>query len=103
MNINAIMIREIMEAEKEASKHPPRAKRRRVLPWLAAILWLSTVVAAFGLVFFAGARWQSARDLKAEKDFLKWCDRVELDAAKEARGMTNFQLIDATTNSCISR
>lgn len=97
MTINDIMMRDLQEEDRkqrERAEHETRDEGNDCgLPWLAIAVWIAAGLAALCAAFAGGMYYQSRRDLKADRDFTAWCDRVERAATERARAMSNYELL----------
>lgn len=99
MNIKEIMEHDIAEAERQrcaGSEREAAAGDECGIPWTAVCAWLAVALAALGAAFTAGADWRSRCDLKEQKEYHAWLDRVEREAQERVRGMSNHELLMAT-------
>ena len=100
MTINDIILRDMRDAERKERERTERETAASAgdecgLPWPATAAWLAVALAALCAAFSAGSAWQARRDLKAQREFHAWLDRVERGAEARARAMGNCELLRA--------
>ena len=104
MTISDIMIRDIQDAERKQSERVERVETtwgdECGFPWLAIGICLAVALAGLGAAFTGGMASQSRRALKADRDFAAWNERVEREATKAARAMSNQELLNAMRREC---
>ena len=102
MTINDIMMRDLMEEDRQQRKREEAAEARHDtgdecgFPWLAVAVWLAVALAALGAAFAGGIWYESRRALKADRDFAAWNERTDREATERARAMSNYELLNAT-------
>ncbi|MBP5509866.1 MAG: hypothetical protein J6Z49_03010 [Kiritimatiellae bacterium] len=95
MNIQDIMLRDIRDEERKQ-----RERDECGFPWLVVAVWIAVALTALVAAFVGGMCFQIRCDLKADRDFAAWCDRVEREATERARAMSNYELLNATRREC---
>ena len=99
MNINDIMIREVMDAQKhdpEHAAHSADIADECAFPWLAVVVWLAFAMLALGAAFVAGMNYQGWHYRQVQAEYQAWIDRIEREAADRAKAMSNHELLRAT-------
>ena len=94
MNIQDIMLRDIMDAERKQGERAKRCAGDECgFPWLAVAVWLAVALAALGVAFASGMAYQSRRALKADREHTAWIERTEREATAHACTMSNRELL----------
>ena len=76
-----------------------RSLKNEIISFIASVVRIG-LVAVLCAAFAGGMCYQSRRDLKADRDFAAWNERVEREAAEAARAMSNQELLNATRREC---
>jgi hypothetical protein len=101
MTINDIMMRDILDEEMKA-KNAPDIQPQKDNKVCAIIMAVLVVLSMLGVAFAAGIYFESCRALKADCEFTAWLDRIDREAAAEARAMSNYELLNATERKSVT-
>ena len=105
MNINDIILRDLMDADRAEKKERESAAKNNAVgdecasAWIAVSVWIALGIFALITAFLAGIEFQTRRDLKAQREHQAWYDKTRREAEARARAMTNNELLKVTATN----